>query len=89
MERRTLARHEMIGLGVTIVAARNNSLVGAAGTIVDETRNTLTLENDHILKKVPKEQVVLRVKVDNGEVTIDGKSLVGRPEDRLKKKVKR
>lgn len=87
IDKRNFARYELVGLGATVVDAKNKSLVGISGRVVDETRNTLTLESkDHAAKKLLKEQVTLKFEHDHDEVTVDGKTLLGRPEDRLKKK---
>ena len=77
-----LLRHELIGLFVRVVDAENKSLVGVSGKVVDETRNMLIV-ND---KKLIKSQVVLEVRFKGKIVCVDGKKLVGRPEERLKKK---
>jgi len=42
----TLARHELVGLEVRVVAAANPDLVGVGGTVVGETTNTLRIERD-------------------------------------------
>ena len=87
IDKRNFARCELVGLGAMVVDARNKSLVGISGRVVDETRNTLTLENEHhAARKLLKDQVTLRFKHDHDEATVDGKALLGRPEDRLKKK---
>ncbi len=86
MDKKNLTRHELIGLGATIVESMNKSLIGISGRVVDETRNTLTIDGgDHMTKKLLKGQVTLRFKYDHDEEVVDGKTLVGRPEDRLKK----
>ena len=87
IDKKNFARYELVGLGATVVDAKNKSLVGISGRVVDETRNTLTIENgSHAARKILKEQVTLRFKQDHDEVTVDGKILLGRSEDRLKKK---
>lgn len=80
-----IARSELIGLDVEIVDAENKSLIGLKGRIVDETKNTLTLETRKETKKIVKSQVMLKMKMNDKTFQIDGKILVGRPEDRLKK----
>lgn len=82
---KNLPRHDLIGLDVKIVSSSNKSLVGLTGRIVNETRNTLEIEGDKKVRKIMKSQVVLEVKLDNHTYHVDGKLLVGRPEDRIKK----
>lgn len=76
-----ILRGELIGLNVEIVKADNDVLVGINGKIVDETRNMLKIGD----KMVVKEQVVLKIEKDGNFIEVDGKLLVGRPEDRVKK----
>lgn len=41
--RKTLTRHELIGLDVEVLGAQNESNVGISGKIVDETQKTLAI----------------------------------------------
>jgi ribonuclease P protein subunit POP4 len=79
---KNLARHELIGLVCRVVHANNPSLEGIEGIVVDETRNMLVIE-DEKEKKVPKKGTVFQFMLEE-PVTIEGKALVGRPEDRVK-----
>jgi ribonuclease P protein subunit POP4 len=85
MHRRDMPRQELIGLESEVVDATNEALKGIKGIIVDETKNTLTIEQENKRKIVLKEQVTLDIKVDGRTVRIDGKMLLGRPGDRIKK----
>ena len=79
-------QHELIGLKAEVVESSNPQLAGRKGKIVDETRNTLTLEEGEDLKVLPKKEVSLSVTLPKGEkVKVEGKKLVARPEDRVKK----
>jgi ribonuclease P protein subunit POP4 len=80
-----IARHEFIGLDVVVVDAQNKSLIGIEGEIVDETKNTFTIETKHGEKKVFKKGAQFKTTVDHKAVIIKGDILVGRPEDRIKK----
>ncbi|MDP2906525.1 MAG: ribonuclease P protein subunit [Nanoarchaeota archaeon] len=80
-----IARSELIGLEVEVVDAENKSLIGLKGLIVDETKNLLAIEKEGVVKKVIKSQVMIKVMLEGKAFQIDGKILVGRPEDRLKK----
>jgi len=78
-----LVRHELIGLKVKVESGNME------GRVVDESRNTLTLEVKGKDKKIPKENsVFLFTLPSNDKVRISGEILVGRPEDRIKKKLK-
>ena len=57
---------------------------------MDETKNTFTIIHAGKAKKIIKGAAVFHFKFSDGTVVeIDGKLLVGRPEGRLKKTVKR
>lgn len=74
-------RCELIGLVVEVVEAKNKALVGIKGKVVDETRNMVVVGD----KKLVKDQVVFDVHYDGKKVRVEGRRLVGRPEERLKK----
>ena len=84
-----ILKHELIGLSVEIVKSSNPNLVGIKGRVVDETRNTLLIEKfDGREVRIPKDVAVFRFKLNDKSVDVIGALLIGRPEDRLKKKVK-
>jgi ribonuclease P protein subunit POP4 len=87
---KNLVRHELIGLKVRVVEALNKSNVGMEGKVVDETRNTIVIEGKNVNKSLVKEQCIFLFYLPSGErVKVEGKVLVGRPEDRIKKKLKK
>jgi len=87
---KNLVRHELIGLEVEIRKSRNKSQVGIKGRVVDETYNMLVIETEKGEKKVEKKSCVFVFKLPNGKkVEVEGWVLVGRPEDRIKKKLPR
>ncbi len=84
---KNILRHELIGLQAEVVEAQNPYLVGIKGIVLDETKNTLVIgEPGGERKTVLKFQAVFRFILPDGtKVLVDGKYLVGRPEERLKK----
>jgi ribonuclease P protein subunit POP4 len=85
-----IIRDEFIGTEARIAESRHANYIGTSGLIVDETKNTFTLGKAGKTKKIIKEAAVFHFKFSDGTaVEINGKLLVGRPEDRLKKTVKR
>ena len=80
-----ITRHELIGLNIEIIEAKNKALVGLKGKVIDETKSLLLVQTKKGEKKVLKDQATLRMKVNNKKIQLDGKLLVGKPEDRLKK----
>ena len=97
--------HELIGLELKVVDSSNPSLIGLRGTVIDETKKTLTVEvsqkvhskdlssNQDLIfiyreKLIQKDVSVFQFKVPDGTIVeIDGKILLNRPEDRIKKRV--
>ncbi len=81
---------EFIGTKCHVTESRHKSYVGINGKVVDESKNTFTIMQADKSKKVVKEAAVFEFGYSDGTVVeIEGKLLVGRPEDRLKKNVKR
>jgi ribonuclease P protein subunit POP4 len=86
----SIVQHEFIGLETNVVKCSNPATVGMTGVVVDETRNTFTLECNSARKVVIKDTAVFDFVLHDGTVVeIDGKVMMGRPEDRLKKKLRR
>jgi ribonuclease P protein subunit POP4 len=85
-----IIRHEFIGTEGKIAKSPHSDYVGLHGEVIDETKNTFTIMHEGKAKSVIKNSAVFTFKFSDGTtVEIDGKLLVGRPEDRLKRTVKR
>lgn len=85
-----ILRHELIGLHLKIVQTRNREIRGIQGLVVDESKNMLTLSKRGRKILIPKTAGIFRFKLANGcLVDVDGTRLVGRPESRLKTKIRR
>jgi ribonuclease P protein subunit POP4 len=84
-----LVRHELIGLEAMVRLSGNPQLVGITGRVIDESRNTLILETSEGREvTIVKDQCTLSFRLPSGEsVRVDGRLLVARPEDRIKKKL--
>lgn len=80
-----LVRHEFIGLKVKICSPEKSEI---SGKVVDETRNMLVVEVEKSVKRFPKEGNVFRFYLPQAKkwVIVDGKIIISRPEDRIKKK---
>ena len=83
------SRHELIGLKKKIVNDTNPYNMNISGSVVDETRNTLTIMKDSVQKIIIKENALLQFSLPLNDVKVDGVNLLGRPEDRVKKTIKR
>jgi ribonuclease P protein subunit POP4 len=76
----TLARHELVGLDVEVVAASNPDAIGISGAVVMETTQLLTIEGDTRVWHVPKADATFAFDLPAGEtVRVDGERLVARP----------
>lgn len=85
-----IIRYEFIGTEAKVAKSTNPSCIGIKGKILDETRNTFTILHNGKRKMIIKETSIFHFKFPDGTVVeIDGKLLVGRPEDRLKKRIRR
>ncbi|MEM2947244.1 MAG: ribonuclease P protein component 1 [Candidatus Bathyarchaeia archaeon] len=85
-----IIRCEFIGTEAKVAWSTHRGYVGLRGKIINETRNTFTILHKGERKIVVKGSSVFHFKFSDGTVVeIDGKLLVGRPEDRLKKRVRR
>lgn len=85
---RDIPRIEFIGKELEVIKADNPSLIGIKGKVIDETKNMLIIETNNETKKLVKKQVTIKVKIKEKEIIIKGEILQGRPEERLKKKIR-
>lgn len=86
----SIINHEFIGTHATIIQSPHPGYVGISGKVVDETKNTFMIQQNGEMKRIVKDTAVMHFTFsDDTIVEISGKLLVGKPEDRLKKTVKR
>jgi len=83
-----IVRHELIGLQCNVAQSSNPSQEGLKGKIVDETKSSIVLETKNGRKRLLKRNIVLDLKVQDKVIRIKGLLLEGRPEERVKFKVK-
>jgi len=83
-----ITRHELIGLEAEVLEDSNPCNINTQGTVIDETMNTLIID-DGGAKRIAKKNAVFKFKLNGKSVKVDGWALAGRPEDRVKKKIKR
>jgi len=83
-----ILRHELIGLPVKVVRSLNKDLVHLSGTVLDETKNMLIISQGGRRKSIPKSVATFEFTLPNGtKVEVDGEKSVGRPEDRIRKRL--
>ena len=78
-------KHELIGLQIKIADSKNQSNIGLIGKIINETKHTITIKTNKGKKMLFKNNIKIELKMNNKLIKVEGKSLVGRPEDRVKK----
>jgi len=76
--------HEIIGLGAKIVESTDPTLNGVSGSIIFETKNTISIRTVSAVKQIAKKAAKkIEIKTQSGVCFISGSSLIGRPEDRI------
>lgn len=86
----TILQHEFIGLNAKVVRSTHPDYVGITGKIIDETRNTLVIRHKNKDKIVIKNTVVFHFILPDGTIVeIEGNAIIGRPENRIKKRLRR
>jgi ribonuclease P protein subunit POP4 len=88
---KNIFQHELIGLPVKIVNSTHDGFIGIEGKVVDETKNTIKIEQkDETEKIVPKGVATFHFNLSDGIIVeIEGKIIIARPEDRIKKKFRK
>lgn len=85
-----IVRCEFIGAQAKVARSEHRDYAGISGKIIDETRNTFTILSNGIGKAIVKKLAIFHFTFpDRTVIEINGKLLVGRPEDRLKKHIRR
>ena len=84
-----IARHELVGLEARVSGGSNPSQKRIRGIVTGETRNTLTLSHSGFDRTVAKGEASFIFNLGGTLVEVEGYALIGRPEDRVKKKHKR
>jgi ribonuclease P protein subunit POP4 len=85
-----IVRHELVGLDVKVVKSTNPSQLGLSGKVIDETRNMLSIETPNGVRNLPKQDCIFSFLLPSGKrVRVNGKLLVARPEDRVRKKLRK
>jgi|MudIll2142460700_1097286.scaffolds.fasta_scaffold18256_4 ribonuclease P protein subunit POP4 len=80
-----ILRHELIGLQMKISASSDPTLVGMKGTVIDETKKMLFVHDGDRSRMFTKGISTFRFRLPDGKlVLVDGKYIVGSPENRLK-----
>ena len=85
LNHRNIRRHELIGLQVVVESERCLEYSKIKGRIVDETKNTIVVFDGAKKTRIPKGTVDFSFTLpDNSTLVLEGKKIIGRPEDRIK-----
>ena len=85
-----ILRHELIGLSVSVLRAKDSAMRGVRGVVVDETRNMLMVNSRRRKVMIAKNIATFRFNLPGGvRVDVDGERLVSKPENRMKTRVRR
>jgi len=81
----SIVHDEIIGLKVKIIKSTHSGYVSIEGIVVDETQNKITVLHEGKRKDIVKKVSIFQFTLPDGALTeIDGRNLVGRPEDRIR-----
>lgn len=81
MQKTKTAKTALIGETIIVSRAANRCLEGKSGEVVDETKNTIKIRTKDGVETLIKDQI----KIMNDQEDIEGKQLVGRIEERIKR----
>jgi len=84
-----LLKHELIGLKIEVLESSDKSQIGLSGQVVNETQNTLILQNEQGEKTVPKKGSVFKMFLEHENVKVKGEKLLKTPQERIKTMVKK
>ena len=73
---------ELIGEAITVVKSSNHALEGMSGKVVDETKSTIKIESSGKINTLLKNAIAFKI-ISKG-IVVDGRTILKRPEDRLK-----
>ena len=85
MKSNDFRRRQFIGLDVEVCASTCPTQVGMRGRVVDETKNTLTIEVDGVERMVAKAGCEFRFEEGPRTHLVSGDDINFRPEDRIKR----
>lgn len=84
-----ILNHELVGLQAQVISDSNPTNISLSGKIVDESRNTLVIQGREKSVRISKKDAVFRFHLPSGEVEVEGHAIIGRPQDRIKRRLKR
>lgn len=74
----------LIGLTARIVSSSSKELLGLDGKIIDETKNTIVIESNEKIRKIPKKGKIFEVTFKDEKIKIKGDHILFKPEEKAK-----
>lgn len=84
-DNRNIVVNELIGLKAKVIKSLDRKQQGISGTVIDETKNTITLETEKGIKKIMKKTSVFRFLAEGKAFTVPGDEINFRPHERTEK----
>jgi len=85
-----IVRHELVGLKAHVAQSTDPTQISNKGQVIRESKNMLELKIASGTVTIPKCNAVFDFSLPDGRVVrVDGNILQGRPEERMKQKLKR
>lgn len=85
---KNIVLHEIIGLHVKVISSCDSLRVGLNGLVINETKNTLVVDTNKGIKKVPKISSVFKFTIRDKSFIVNGREINFRPHERIKKGIK-
>lgn len=79
--------NEIIGLTVEVLNDSNPQNIQIRGKVVDETMKTLLIKTTKTLR-IAKQNAIFKINIGDKIVQVEGRNLIGKPENRIKKQKK-
>ncbi|MEM0466394.1 MAG: ribonuclease P protein subunit [Candidatus Thermoplasmatota archaeon] len=80
-----IVHDELIGRRINIVACTDPTWIQKSGVVIDETKHTFIIEIKGKRKRIAKETATFEFDYHGKKIIVEGKRLMYRPEDRIKK----
>lgn len=75
--------HELLGMEAKVLDKKGSEI--AEGIIIDETKELIIMKKEGKIKKFLKRSHDFLFEIEGEKIKLKGNSLIGRPEDRVKK----
>ncbi|MCK5025165.1 MAG: ribonuclease P protein subunit [Nanoarchaeota archaeon] len=86
MNCRRWMKDELIGLEFEVLESDNKQLIGIKGKIIDETKNTITIQSqEKKIRKFIKKDIIFAIQNKGEKQIIIGSKITFRPEERVKR----